>query len=130
MSRRSVWTVESGSYSDYSVHAVFANEADARAHAAERNAAGNGYDGYDVVERPLLSKKPERVETHYYNMTPTGGITTWTHTDWDYDVDNDEPRLRVGSPQRVLASGRTAEAAKKAALDYLAMAAAHKEGLA
>lgn len=129
MSRRSVWTVESGSYSDYKVHAVFGTEAAARAHADDRNAL-NQYDDASVVERSLLARKPKLVETHYYDMTPTGGIKTWSYAGWDYEVDNDEPALRVGTPQRVLASGRTAEAAKKAALDYLAMAAAHKEGLA
>lgn len=79
---RTVWAVSTGAYSDYSIEAVFTNEALARAHADELVG--------QVEEFALLDEAPTRFTVYSmsndtYQTKPGGEPHEWSYLEWSYN---------------------------------------------
>ena len=149
----SVWLIESGDYSAYTVHAVCATEEEAVRVAAEMNRMGAGAYGDDVTysERPIVTEDdvlpmfealfmyPWKKGTGYqYDAEPTGTTTPFPGSVIFRSEDPSEPDVwyerhdengrRVGAHMaRVRASNP--DVALKIARDALAKARAEELGL-
>jgi hypothetical protein len=111
-----IWTVESGDYSDYHIDAFFTNEEAAKQHAEQLQRHEGGCGSYEVRENNAFHQAP-----------PT--VVVW-RTRWDGEpysfIEYDWPD---GSPFGAY-THRTPEEAIKAQQDRDAQAKAELEGLA
>lgn len=130
---RKVWTVESGEYSDYRVHEVFATEASANAWVAALSPLSS--ERYEVVERVLYddddvpSFKPQRLCSAVWFSNEDGPRVSHHDIRWPA-----EPTVEVrelGGPPCILvrAYAETEAKALKVCLDAGYRLAAELEGL-
>lgn len=121
MKKDKVYIVTDGSYSDYHIVAVFADEKLANEFA---NAGGGGVEVYDVK-----TGMPEKV-THYSVEIDAEGNETrrWAYSEWDFEKEP-ERAWKMGAPGYRAVSYRGYDVALKAARDKLAAHRAKKAGL-
>ena len=102
MSEKRVFLVSHGEYSDYSVVAAFANEADAAEYARQRTADKPSYeDDFKVESRPLYEEMPvlPRVLTLTADVGPGAVVSNLCERTEVVDP-HDEEALTSGSAQR------------------------------
>lgn len=126
---KTVYAVVTGEYSDYSVHAIFTDKADALAHMeAVQQASEFGSESAQVQEFAFFEpgELPQRRELWIY--VTGGGFKEKASSAvfWDYEASVDSWDASEG---RVGAVGPTLEQAKKAAQDRAARRLAEQHGV-
>jgi hypothetical protein len=126
-----VYAVSRGSYSDYSIVAIFTDEEIAAKHQHEID-PGNEVEAFELVET-----EPRRIVVyHISNNTYHGrGVEhEWSHTDWDYNRASykraDVQEYGASTFRALRASGLDQEAVRQAYRDRKARLQAREAGIA
>ena len=97
----SVWLIESGSYSDYTVHAACPDKATAERVAAELNAANvDSWDDYNVTEVPLVTDvviiTTHQLSAEVWDNGTTSATRESSRTEWEGNLLYPQHRAPVG----------------------------------